>query len=626
MGALTRRLLVLASVPAAVAIALASRDVPARAESGAPALARPAPTLPIVQVDGQPLAANIRRVIEALDYAGAPLAADLKAALGRAGQARDAAALQALIDAHVLLAVHVNPEARVKVSRGPAPARLQQAGYTPVLVKVVNESGGTQQLRIGSPQAGPVYAGMSALSAERMQQPHLRVNENVERRTDRFLDLEMMTAPPMTPTLSGLDVEYAVALIHSSEAGRREATITFDVGEGTQDLGFRAEVPVLFDVRPAVAVMLRVRDHDGTPTTGRFQFVDRQGHVFPPQVKRLAPDLFFQKHVYRADGETVLLPPGELVMAFGRGPEYRWKEQAVVVPAPGASGRAPEIAVVLERWIHPALLGFFSGDHHVHASGCAHYTSPAAGVDPAVMFRQVKGEGLNVGSVLTWGPGFDHQQQFFAPSADRHSEPLTQMKYDIEVSGFGSQALGHVVLLNLKAQIYPGATGSKGWPSWTLPVLRWAKAQGGVTGYAHSGSGLQINARRRRRRPAERHGSRGGSAARALRHDGCRSRRLARRGRAAIEPRSGGARAAEPRDSGAEQRRRAGDLRHGGAWRGRFHQRHGHGPHQRVERLVSPDECRPAREGERRNRLPVHERHPRRTGAELRSARHGPAD
>ena len=54
------------------------------------------------------------------------------------------------------------------------------------------------------------------------------------------------------------------------------------------------------------------------------------------------------------------------------------------------------------------------------------------------------------------------------------------MKYDIEISGFGSEALGHVCLLNLKEQIYPGAEGSKGWPSWTLPVLRWTKAQGGV--------------------------------------------------------------------------------------------------------------------------------------------------
>ena len=78
------------------------------------------------------------------------------------------------------------------------------------------------------------------------------------------------------------------------------------------------------------------------------------------------------------------------------------------------------------------------------------------------MFRQVKGEGLNVGSVLTWGPGFDHQRQFFAPAADRRSEARTLMKYDIEVSGFGSEALGHVCLLNLKEQIYPGANGSTG--------------------------------------------------------------------------------------------------------------------------------------------------------------------
>ena len=91
----------------------------------------------------------------------------------------------------------------------------------------------------------------------------------------------------------------------------------------------------MFTVKPAVAVKLRVLDHDGTPTTARFQFVDRQGHVFPPQAKRLAPDLFFQKHIYRADGEDVLLPPGELTMSYGRGPEYRWLTRTVKIPAPG---------------------------------------------------------------------------------------------------------------------------------------------------------------------------------------------------------------------------------------------------------------------------------------------------
>jgi hypothetical protein len=458
----------------------------AQAQGSSPA----AVPVPRSAVEAQPLGANIERLLDALDYLGAPAPPEFRRELTAAARARDADRLQQLLDQRVLLVVHINPETRVKVARGPAAAALQQAGYTPAIVKILNESGGTQRLRIGSPQAGPVYAGMTRLAGERMQQPQLRENENVEGRADRFLDLELFSSPPMTPMLSGLEVEYALALIYSSEAGRREATITFDVGQGTQDLGFRAEAPVLFTVKPAMAVTLKIRDVDGTPTTARLQFVDAQGHVFPPQPKRLAPDLFFQKQIYRADGEEVRLPPGTFTLVYGRGPEYRVLQRTVIVPA-GAS--SPTIDIRLERWIDPAAHGFYSGDHHIHAAGCAHYTSPTQGVDPADMFRQVKGEGLNVGSVLTWGPGFDHQRQFFAPAADRRSEPRTLMKYDIEVSGFGSEALGHVCLLNLKEQIYPGANGSQGWPTWTLPVLRWTRAQGGVSGYAHSGSGLQID-------------------------------------------------------------------------------------------------------------------------------------
>src|SRR5262249_33570552 len=73
-------------------------------------------------------------------------------------------------------------------------------------------------------------------------------------------------------------------------------------------------------------------------------------------------------------------------------------------------------------------------------------------------------------------------------------EPLTILKYDVEVSGFGSQALGHVCLLNLRDQTYPGSAGTKvkGWPTWTTPLMRWAKEQGAVTGYAHSANGLSV--------------------------------------------------------------------------------------------------------------------------------------
>ena len=193
------------------------------------------------------------------------------------------------------------------------------------------------RFRSGSPVRSLVLSMPVSPSSvlERERQEHLRENENVNR-DDRFLQVEMFSAPPMTRNLSGLKVEYALALIYSSEAGQREAIIGFDAGQGTQDLGFRGELPVLFTVRPAVPVRLAVRDYDGQPTTGRFTFFDQAGHVFPPQVKRLVPDLFFQKQIYRHDGDTVLLPPKDGSQMFcitAEGPEYRWLKRAVTIPS-----------------------------------------------------------------------------------------------------------------------------------------------------------------------------------------------------------------------------------------------------------------------------------------------------
>ena len=448
--------------------------------------------LAIVPVEGQPLAANVKRLLQALDYLGAPLPADTHKTLKGACDDQDAAKIQRLLDPHVLLAVHLNPEVRVKVARGPARATLQQAGYTPVLVKVTNDSTATKPLRISSPQAGPPYAGVARLSMTRQDQMHLLTDPKYRPDKDRFLHVEMFTSQPMTTNLSGLKVEYAIALIYSSGAGKREATIGFDVGQGTQDLGFRAETPVLFDVRPAVPVKLTITDHDGKPTVGRFTFRDRAGHIHPQQARRLAPDLFFQEQIYRNDGDIVLLPPGDFTMYYSRGPEYRLLKRTITVPLKGELS----VSVKLERWIDTAAYGFYSGDHHIHAAGCAHYTSPTEGVMPRDMYLQVKGEGLNVGCLLTWGPCYDFQRQFHEPKPHKLSEPFTVLKYDIEVSGFGSQALGHVCLLNLRDQTYPGSggTATRGWPTWTTPVLRWAKSQGAITGYAHSASGLQIDA------------------------------------------------------------------------------------------------------------------------------------
>ena len=429
-----------------------------------------------IEVEGQPLASNALRVLQALELLGYPMGEEQAQEIQTAAKKQDAAKLQELLDPYVMVRVHLNAEARVKAKRGPMPAQLQQAGFTPILIKVHNESTVTKPLRMLSPQALPIYA---------RGKPGLITKDDVK---NRFLDLEIVTSQPMTEKLSGLKVEYVLGLIHSKDAGKREATLIFDVGQGSQDAGFRAEVPILFDVRPAIPVKLMIEDVDGTPTTARFAFRDRTGRVYPSKAKRLAPDFFFQDQVYRHSGGMVLLPPGELAMTYGRGPEYRLVEQRILVPEKGEA----TITVKLERWINPMKYGYYSGDHHIHAAGCAHYTNPTEGVFAEDMFLHVKGEALNVGCNLTWGPCYDFQRQFFEPNANKVSEPF---KYDVEVSGFGSQALGHVCLLNLRDQTYPGSggTSTKGWPSWTTPLMRWAKNQGAVTGYAHSANGLGIN-------------------------------------------------------------------------------------------------------------------------------------
>ncbi|MBA4190070.1 MAG: hypothetical protein C0467_18960 [Planctomycetaceae bacterium] len=436
----------------------------------------------IAGVEGQPLAANVARLVKALDFLGTPLLAATGKELATAIDEKDARKVQQILDKHVLFIVNINPESRVKVARGPAEPILQQAGWTPVLVKIVNESTVKKPLKIASPQSGEVYSGRG----ERNPKDDPKIVE-------RFLELQMFTDPPMNKELSGLGVEYALALIYSSDAGKREATIGFDIGQGNQDLGFRGETAVLFEVKPAIKVKVNVTDFDGKPTVGRFLFTDAAGHVYPPQPKRLAPDFFFQKQIYRADGGIVLLPPGEFNLEYGRGPEYRVKTQKFKVDVKGDS----HLGVKLERWINPADYGWFSGDHHIHAAGCAHYTNPTEGVMPQDMFLHVKGEGLNVGCCLTWGPCYDYQRKFFEATPHKFSEPFTILKYDVEVSGFGSQALGHVCLLNLRDQTFPGSEGTKvkGWPTWTTPLMKWGKDQGAVTGYAHSANGLQVNAK-----------------------------------------------------------------------------------------------------------------------------------
>jgi len=454
--------------------------------------AEKAPLPTVVGVELQPFAAEVGRVIEALNYLGTPLSSSERQALEKAmasGKADEAVTkIQMILDPHCLLSVDINPEMRVKVAQGPAPPELLEQGWRTFLIKVHNQAGATAELRVISPRAQSVHdpPGQST-SSDKFFHQHGHSETKVSA-DERWLDLDMFGKQPLKNQLSGLALEYRIISLCSRDAGRREAKLIFDVGQGTQDLGFRSEVDVLFHSAAAQEVALRVLDENSQPTTAMFIIRDPQQRVYPSQAKRLAPDFAFQPQIYRSDGEALRLPEGTYDIEFTRGPEYLIKHQTLEVSA------AKQTATFnLQRWIDPSKLGWWSGDHHIHAAGCAHYTQPTEGVLAADMYRHCQGEDLKVGCNLTWGPCFDFQKQFFTGQDDRVSRYPYLLHYDIEVSGFGSHQSGHLVLLLLKQEIYPGGDSDKHWPTLCLNTLRWAKKQGAVCGPAHSGWGLEVD-------------------------------------------------------------------------------------------------------------------------------------
>ena len=426
----------------------------------------------VTNVEVQPLHAQVARITQALAYLGEPLSASEIKELDDAPALPAAKAvekIQSVLDRHVLFGVTINPEMRVKVAVGDAKPELEEQGWRVFLVKVQNDSGTTAPLKAVSPNAQKLH------------------NSPAEDVANRWLDLAMFDAQPLSATLSGLTLEYRVIQLYSRDVGKREGKFSFNVGQGTQDIGFRNEVDVLFTVKPTREITLRVRDENGEPTIASFLIRDRLNRVYPAITKRLAPDFSFHAQVYRGDGEKIKLPEGTYNIELLRGPESLLKKSTHKI-----DGDTRELSFQSARWVDPSKFGWWSGDHHIHAAGCAHYVKPTEGVFAEDMFRHCKGEDLKIGANLTWGPCFDFQKQFFCGTIDKVSQYPYLLRYDIEVSGFGSHQSGHLVLLRLKEQMFPGGMSKDHWPTLGLNTLKWAKKQGAVTGPAHSGNGIQI--------------------------------------------------------------------------------------------------------------------------------------
>ena len=249
----------------------------------------------------QPFALQARQVESALAFLGQPLtAADHRAindAISDPDEKAAVAKLESILDKQTLLIVDINPESRVKVEQGAAKPELVEAGTRLFLVKVNNGGAVTATLNVVSPNSGDVYIQSTG-------NPKPAIQLSPQDAADRWADISLYQRQPMRNRLSGLPLEYQVLAISSRDAGQRSAKIGFNVGQGSQDIGFRNEVTVLFTALPARAVTFRVADENGQPAMASFVIRDRFDRIYPNRAKRLAPDFFFQPQIYRADGEV----------------------------------------------------------------------------------------------------------------------------------------------------------------------------------------------------------------------------------------------------------------------------------------------------------------------------------
>lgn len=477
----------------------------------------------ITDLEDQPLLAHAQRLNEALNFLGSSLTSidsqRLKELKNEVPSAKTSQLIQEILDPYCLAMITINPEARVKVMRGSSKPQLVQNGWKSFLVKINNEAHITARLEVASPNSKPILYKSS--NAKRAKPENLLNSGQI---ANRFLEVHMYRRRPLLPNLSGVKLEYGVVQIYTKDEGLREGRIGFHVGQGTQDIGFRNTIDILFNCQPSVKVVFQIKDDDGSPasmaslviTDGierileeseeiKIPLVRRRGispllgeekrliGVYPLPSRRLAafdefPDFFFHPQVYRASGEHVFLPPGNYKITMTRGPEYIPITRRFRVPT---GKKVFQVNLQLKRWVHMAKMGWFSADHHVHAAGCSHYESPEEGVLPEHMWRQTQGEDLNIACNLTWGPCWYHQKNYFTGKIHPLSNENNLLRYDVEISGFPSSHAGHICLLRLKEDDFPGTTKVEEWPSWTLPILKWAKKQKAVVGYAHSGWGLE---------------------------------------------------------------------------------------------------------------------------------------
>jgi hypothetical protein len=130
------------------------------------------------------------------------------------------------VEPWTLLRIHVNPESRVKLAVVTPPARLTPDRTERFLVEVHNQAGIQAPLR---------------LTAYDLAAP--------PGTTANWCAIEFVEQLGSAALLSGAEYEWKLVRVRCDAEGQREVRLVADAGQGTQDLGFRAQADLLLDAR-----------------------------------------------------------------------------------------------------------------------------------------------------------------------------------------------------------------------------------------------------------------------------------------------------------------------------------------------------------------------------------------
>ena len=245
------------------------------------------------------------------------------------------------------------------------------------------------------------------------------------------------------------------------------------------------EAAVRFDAmdyrRPTGTLRLRVVDAaTKKPVIARISLKEDGGRYHAPPGS-LHRSLRGVGHFYCDQTAELTVPAGTYRLKVYRGPEYRVVSREIAIVA----GETREVTVELERWVHMAKAGWYSGELHIHAN----YGYGTWFNTPETMRRQCVGEDLNVCNFMVANSDADvvYDRPFFRGGPDPLSTPETILYWNQE---FRSTIWGHMTLVNLQQVVEPVFTGFEGttnpwdWPS-NADIADRTHWQKGVVNYTH---------------------------------------------------------------------------------------------------------------------------------------------